>query len=536
MKLLSDFSYRECAPVVSADAMRSLDNDTKVYNTRSDYGSSADAARISSTPIGAGYILMKEAGLALYNHVMSFLAKRKLHKSVAVFIGGGNNGGDGLVLAKLLIENGIPCTAYSLAKADSFKNEARMACDDFFASGGKLIYASDGLPLMPHFTLVVDCMLGNGASGELRPAFANVVDAINNWGIPVLAADAPTGFDSAQHCKCTPCIRADETLLFGLPRLDAFIAEGADAFGIPSIAMLEYPDELIRKVDRGVFLVNENMISDLLPKRNEIGDKRTQGTAMIIAGSSNMPGAAALCTEASLRSGAGLVTLAAPGSILRTLQAKLTEPVFCGLGDRECESLSVMHLMHLQDMAAKQGAIAIGPGLGTDQLTQDTIRMFLTGLNTPVVVDADAINACGSAFFCMDGGPANAIVTPHKREWERNFGPLPSNECYYPEYLRNFAMQFKITILLKGAPTYIALPDGRVYIVPARNSGLAKGGSGDVLTGIIVSLLAQGLPTGEATVLGALIHQKAGRLTREELGAYSMLPTDVIRNLHKAFC
>lgn len=535
MKQLTDFPYSQCLPMVSAEAMRSLDSDTKVYNTRNDFSSSTDASRISGTPIGAGYILMKEAGKALFDHVLEFLEKRNLQKNIAIFIGGGNNGGDGLVLARFLVENRISHTVYSLAKAETFKNEARMACDDFFSVGGRLI-SCDELPLAPNFSLVVDCMLGNGASGELRPAFASVVQKINSWNIPVIAADAPTGFDSTQHIMGTPCIHAAETLLFGLPRLDAYNIVGAEAFGTARIAKLSYPEELIRRVDAGVFLADESMIGDLLPTRNEIGDKRTQGTAMIIAGSSNMPGAAAMCTEAALRSGAGLVTLATPKSSLRTLQAKLSEPVFCGLGDNDCETLSVMHLMHLQDVALKQNAIAIGPGLGTDQETQDTIRMFLTGMNNPVVVDADAINACGSAFFCMEGGPANAIVTPHKREWERNFGPLPSNECYYPEYLRNFAMQFKITILLKGSPIYIALPDGRVYVIPARNSGLAKGGSGDVLTGILVSLLAQGLPTGEAAVLGALIHQKAGRITREELGAFSMLPTDVIRNLHKAFC
>lgn len=525
MRNLYDFSYRACPPLVTADSMRALDNETKVYNNRNG----------NSSPVDEGYLLMKEAGLALYRHVMEFLEKRSLYKNVAIFIGSGNNGGDGLVLAKHLAENKIPYTAYSLAKAETFKNEARMACDDFFAAGGKLIYPCEELPERPSFTLVVDCMLGNGASGELRPAFANVVNVINRWKLPVIAADAPTGFDSSQHRKGDPCICATETLQFGLPRLDAYTAEGAGAFGESSIAWLPYPDDLVRKVDAGVFLVSDSMIAELLPERNELGDKRSQGTAMIIAGSSNMPGAAALCTEAALRSGAGLVTLATPKSNLRTLQAKLSEPVFCGLGDSDCETLSVMHLMHLQDVAAKQKAIAIGPGLGTDQVTQDTIRMFLTGLSTPVVVDADAINACGSAFFCMEGGPTNAIVTPHKREWERNFGPLPANENYYPEYLRNFAMQFQITILLKGSPTYVALPDGRVYVVPARNSGLAKGGSGDVLTGIIVSLLAQGLPTGEAAVLGALLHQKAGRITREELGPYSMLPSDVIKNLPKTF-
>jgi NAD(P)H-hydrate epimerase len=378
-------------------------------------------------------------------------------------------------------------------------------------------------------------MLGNGASGELRPAFARAVITISDWGIPIIAADAPTGYDSAEHHAGLPCIEAEETVLFGLPRLDAYTQEGARVFGKVTVEPLDYPDDLIDKINSGIFLATEKMIPALLPDRDDFGDKRSQGTALIVAGSGNMTGAAALCTKSALRSGAGLVTLATPKALLPALQTKLDEPVFCGIGDASTDKLSIMHLMQLQDATQHQNAIAIGPGLGTDTETQDAIRMFLTGLQTPVVVDADAINACGSAFFCMEGGPANAIITPHKREWERNFGPLPTNECFYPEYLQQFATQFRITIVLKGCPTYVAIPDGRVYVIPARNSGLATGGSGDVLTGIITALLAQGLSTAEAAVLGVLLHQKAGRLTREKMGAFGMLPTDVIEMLPAAF-
>ncbi len=531
--------FRGCTPIISAAAMRSLDNESKLFNTKNNgFGTSGDSPDSGTmTAIEAGYVLMKEAGEALFNRVYEVLGGKenaaKTH--VAVFVGGGNNGGDGLVLATLLIEAGIPSTVYSLAKPETFKNEAKMAYDDFCANRGKLIYTSGNLPKAPNFTLVVDCMLGNGASGELRPVFAQVVEAINSWNIPVLAADAPTGFDSLEHHRGVVCIKATETMLFGLPRLDAFTSEGTQVFGKVKVAQLHYPLELIQKFDENFYLADESFIPDLLPLRDESGDKRSQGTAMIIAGSGNMTGAAALCTEAALRSGAGLVTLATPKAILPILQAKLSEPVFCGLGDKDCEIFSASQITHLQERASHQKAIAIGPGLGTAPETQDAIRIFLTGLSTPVVIDADAINACGSAFFCIQGGPSNAIITPHKREWERNFGPLPSNENFYPEYLRNFAKQFNMVILLKGSPTYVALPDGKVFVIPARNSGMAKGGSGDVLTGIIVALLAQGLTTGDAAVLGALLHQKAGRLTRKELGAYSMLPSDIVNHLHLAF-
>ena len=544
MKNLFGLTYKECAPVVTAEAMRFLDGDTKRSRVSTsgfspfwDLQAGIESANIDEfeTAIDAGYGLMKLAGRKLFEKAVVMLGEKPESKSVAVFVGGGNNGGDGLVLAKLLIDAGIPCTIYSLAKAETFKNEAAMAYKDFSESGGKLIYIND-LPVHdPKFALAVDCMLGNGASGELRPAFARVVIALNDWNIPILAADSPTGFDFSEHRCGENCVHATETLVFGLPRLDAYTNEGARVFGKTSVEPLDYPDSQIDKVLSGVFLATEDIIPALLPDRDEFGDKRSQGTAMVIAGSGNMTGAAALCTKACLRSGAGLVTTATPKALLPALQSKLDEPVFYGIGDATTDKLSIMHLMQLQDLAMHQNAIAIGPGLGTDTETQDAVRMFLTGLQIPVVVDADAINACGSAYFCMDGGPTKAIITPHKREWERNFGPLPANENFYPEYLQQFATQFKITIVLKGCPTYVAIPDGRVYVIPARNSGLAKGGAGDVLTGIITALLAQGLPTAEAAVLGALLHQKAGRLTREKMGAFGMLPTDVIEMLPAAF-
>ena len=544
MKTLLGLTYKECPPMVSAEAMRFLDGDTKRSRVSTsgfspfwDPQAGIESTSIDEfeTAIDAGYGLMKLAGRKLFEKAVAMLGEKSESKSVAVFVGGGNNGGDGLVLAKLLIDAGIPCIIYSLAKAETFKNEAAMAYKDFSESGGKLIYIND-LPVHdPKFALAVDCMLGNGASGELRPAFARVVIALNDWNIPILAADSPTGFDSSEHRCGENCVHATETLVFGLPRLDAYTSEGARVFGKTSVEPLDYPDSQIDKVLSGVFLATEDIIPALLPDRDEFGDKRSQGTALVIAGSGNMTGAAALCTKACLRSGAGLVTTATPKALLPALQSKLDEPVFYGIGDATTDKLSIMHLMQLQDLAMHQNAIAIGPGLGTDTETQDAVRMFLTGLQIPVVVDADAINACGSAYFCMDGGPTNAIITPHKREWERNFGPLPANENFYPEYLQQFATQFKITIVLKGCPIYVAIPDGRVYVIPARNSGLAKGGAGDVLTGIITALLAQGLPTAEAAVLGALLHQKAGRLTREKMGAFGMLPTDVIEMLPAAF-
>ena len=546
---MSSLKSLNLQPVISTESMRNIDDASKDFY----------AKQITSEPskkdvIQSGYTLMLEAGLSLFNFV-----KTKALEPIAIFVGGGNNGGDGLVLAKLCIQAGIKSTVFSLAATDKFKNEAKLALEDFFKAGGTIEQGT--FDDLAKFKLVVDCMLGNGAKGELRPEFATAVQAINSSGLPVIAADAPTGYDSAAHFSNDICIHAEETMLFGFPRLDAYAKEGGSTFGKTVIAQLNYPTEIVQKFDEKNYLVTEDAIPQLLPKRDEWGDKRNQGSAFIIAGSKDMPGAAALCTEAALRSGAGLVTLATTEAITPIIQAKLSEPVFCSLSDFGKDTvhrgtLRQENISTLLDRAKHASAIAIGPGLSTNFGTVRAVLELLPQFKIPTVIDADALNAiamlddaeprCGMVFHdekstiqavteYLHNLQTPAILTPHVREFARLFGELPKSSFDIPKCLRKIATSTNKVILLKGAPTYIASPDGNVYIIPVANSGMAKGGSGDVLTGIIVALLSQGLATTEAAVLGALLHQKAGRITREELGAFSMLPNDIIKNLHKAF-
>ena len=280
----------------------------------------------------------------------------------------------------------------------------------------------------------------------------------------------------------------------------------------------------------------EKTISELLPKRNEQGEKRDQGCALIIAGSRDMPGAAALCTKAALRSGAGLVTLAAPRCIVPTIQAKISEPVFMSLENHECgicEYLCEKNVSQLLKSAGYQQAVAIGPGLGQKQETRIAIRNFAARCSTPMVIDADGLNALTPYELSLIEAPT--VLTPHRREFARLFGEVPQDAGQISKFLVEKAKDFKKTILLKQSPILIATPDGNIFSVPAENSGMAKGGSGDVLTGIIVALMAQGISIVNATILGASLHQKAGLVTRKKLGAFSMLPSDVIENLHEAF-
>ncbi len=544
---MSELCSLNLEPILSTGGMRSLDAASKDFLAKTFKNNPSE-----QDVVLCGYTLMKEAGLALFKHV-----KAKALEPVAIFVGGGNNGGDGLVLAKHLLQAGIKCSVFSLADTNKFKNEAKRALDDYLNAGGTFANCSDLIEkfrqgthdCLANFKLAVDCMLGNGAKGKLRPEFATVVQIINESGLPVIAADAPTGYDSAAHISNDICIHAKETMLFGFPRLDAYVKDGGNAFGKAVIAQLSYPAEIVQKSDEKNYLVTEDAIPQLLPKRDEWGDKRVQGNPLIIAGSKDMPGAAALCTEAALRSGVGLVTLATTEAITPIIQAKLSEPVFCSLSEATNNNgvLQPHHIPALLKRAKYASAIAIGPGLTTNAGTVQAVLELLPQLNVPTVIDADALNAIatlndngptcdGAAIEYLHQLQSPVILTPHVREFARLFGTLPDNSFEIPSRLRAIASSTNKVILLKGAPTYIASPDKNVYVIPTANSGMAKGGSGDVLTGIIVALLSQGLTATEAAVLGALLHQKAGLITREELGAFSMLPSDVIKNLHKAFC
>ena len=569
---MSSLQSLNLQPILSTGGMRALDAASKEFLAKK-----TTSEPTTKDVIQSGYTLMQEAGAALFKYVQA-----KALEPIAIFIGGGNNGGDGLVLAKLLLQAGIKSTTFSLANESKFQNEAKLALEDFQKAGGSLFDFKKiteepkqaSFLLHDGFKLVVDCMLGNGAKGELRQEFATAVQIINESGLPIIAADAPTGYDSSVHVSNEVCIHANETMLFGFSRLDAYAKEGGRAFGKAVVAQLSYPAEVVQQFDEKVYIVTEDIFPQLLPARDEWGDKRSQGTALVIAGSKDMPGAAALCTEAALRSGAGLVTLATPQAIAPIIQTKLSEPVFCSLEDHEkrencageradskensagdCRgTLQPQHISTILKRAKHASAIAIGPGLSTNTATVKAVLELLPQLNAPTVIDADALNAiatlnrndaagsatsdcaatgCAAIHYLRDL-QAPAILTPHVREFARLFGALPENSSDIPSRLKAIASSTNKVILLKGAPTFIATPDGNIYVISIANSGMAKGGSGDILTGIIAALLSQGLEAPEAAILGALLHQKAGRITREELGAFSMLPSDVIMNLHKA--
>ena len=482
-----------------------------------------------------GYRLMNLAAKALFRMIM----ERVPHPgeaNVAIFVGGGNNGGDGLVLARLLQQVKMRHQVYGLVPAESLKGEAARALSDYEKAGGYFTYLDSLEDLFNKeltYTLVVDAMLGVGQEGPLRGRYADVVRRLNQWEVPVLAVDSPTGFDSQAGVPGDPCLRVNYTLMMGFPRLEAFCIPGGDFFGETEVAPLDYSAEIVNKCHAHHFWLPPKAFPRLLPQRNDWGDKRVQGYAAIIAGSAGMTGAATLCTQAALRCGIGMANLAVPESLLPILASKLNEPVLHPLPGQGL--LENVHLSSLEALCDRNDAVCIGPGLSSHASVRETVRQLLKRVRKPLVLDADGLNALAGEPSLLRAVKAPVVITPHAGEWARLFGPAPLTPTGILEVVREKAQEYGAVIVLKGPPTYIGTPGGEVYLMPNANSGMAKGGSGDVLAGIIVALLAQGLEAEEAALLAVHLHARAGHYAKKALGAFSMLPSDMVTALPQAF-
>lgn len=481
---------------------------------------------------GGGFVRMQRAGMALFHKVCELLRDgewshpqslrpcRRLNlpagwmgRPVLILAGPGNNGGDGVVLAELLLQAKISYQLVLMREASAFRSEALQAWTSYAAAGGTAEVLTNTQILqnrMEQTGLVVDAMLGTGAQGPLRGIIAEVVAWLGQSGLPVLAVDSPSG----SH--------ADWTLLLGFPRPEACFAPSGDAFGQWDVADLGYDPlgALALQRSQTLWMVSPKELASRLPGRNLWAEKRGQGVLGLVAGSPGMTGAASLCAGAAMRSGAGMVHLWSVEAAIPQLSAKLTETVLHTLPD-----LSGFAQVH---------AACIGPGLSTQEEIQQLVRQLIVDIHCPLVLDADGLNACKGRTDVLRQVRVPLILTPHDGEYMRLFGVAPGEGELRVESVRTLGKEFACVIILKGAPTLIGTPSGDVYIVPVANSGLAKAGSGDLLAGIIGSFLAQGVGTTDAALLGTWVHGRAGLLAVRQLGQRGALPSDVLLQIPQA--
>ena len=487
----------------------------------------------------SGLTLMERAGVAVANQVV----KRYAPSCVAVFIGKGNNGGDGSVVARILSEKGVDAVVFVVADPSSIQGDAKTKYERIPEYILKInLYNEpstvDSLPeKLASCSCVVDGLLGTGIEGEVQSLYKTVIDAINMSHKPVIAIDIPSGLQSDTGNWEGACIKADLTITMGAPKIGLYINDAYKVTGEIFIADIGFPKDLFDNPELKTNLTTHSFVSSLFPKRDRASHKGNYGHLFVISGSRGFTGASTLVAEAALRTGAGLVTLGIPKSLNSILEVKLTEAMTLPLYETTEQTLSSSSFKEIRDFAEKSKAIAIGPGLSTHSDTAKLVRKVLLEIDKPMVVDADGINSLDlKTLSQLSSKKSFTILTPHPKELSRLIKKdIKDIQADRIKTATEIAVNYKLYLVLKGFRTVVSAPDGTVFINDTGNPGMAKGGSGDVLTGIIGSLLAQGFTPFHSAICGVYIHGLAGDYASKELTEAAMIPTDIINYLPKVF-
>ena len=479
-----------------------------------------------------GIILMERAGAGVAQVALRLIDDYEF-ESVLIMTGPGNNGGDGWVAAKILHSEGVEVEVASMVLPDKLKGDARIAFERAKEAGVEFAVVPDGQITLENTDLVIDALLGTGATGAPRGAIGEMVEKVIESELPVIAVDNPTGVNSDTGEVPGAAIKALATVTFGLPKLGHFRHPGRVYVGRLMVVDIGIPDDVIENIQPDWRADSTETLAGFLPARPGDGHKGAFGKAAIIAGSQGMSGAAVMAAESCLRSGTGLVELVVPKGLVDTVETIFREAVTKPaqqIAKHRC--FSVRALGDILGIIREADAVALGPGIGTHRETVDLIGRILPKLPCPAVIDADGLNCMAKlrkrGIEYEFGSPV--IITPHPGELSKLLD-IPIDEITSNRFddMNKWARELGVDILvLKGAPTTISTKEGPVYINRLGNEGMATGGSGDVLTGLICGFLAQGLFPIEAARLGIYIHSLAGDLAAEELGRRGMIAGDIL--------
>ncbi len=451
---------------------------------------------------------------------------------VVVFAGPGNNGGDALAVARMLIDLNYKVQTYLFnisghLSADCAENKDRLIHKKSNAPFTEVTVEFDP-PHLEKGTLVVDGIFGAGLNKPLAGGFAALVKYINASAAMVVSIDVPSGLmteDNAYNVRAN-IIRADLTLTLQQPKLSFLFAENQQYIGELRILDIRLSKEGIDKTDAHFTCVEDSDIRQILKPRNAFAHKGQMGHALLVAGSYGMAGAAVLATKACMRAGAGKVTIHTPKRNAQILQTTIPEAIL-NLDREETVFSEAVPTENYQ-------AMGIGPGIGTSEQTMIAMIAQLRRAQCPAVVDADALNILASRHAWMQQLPKDIILTPHPKELDRMEGQCVDSYERLNK-ARQLAEKLQGYVILKGHNTAICMPDGHVVFNTTGNAGMATAGSGDVLTGILTGLLARGYQQREACILGVYLHGLAGDLAARDLGEESLIASDIIDYLPKAF-
>ena len=463
-------------------------------------------------------------------------------ETVALFCGPGNNGGDGLAVARHLLVRGYRPTVWLVHGGKRLSPDAAHQlelCRGLDIEVTEVASEADlhgALAVASGAELVVDALFGIGLGRGLEGVFAAAVDGINGLGRPVLAVDLPSGLDGSSHRPPGPHVRADLTVTFAALKVAHLLPPAALACGEVAVADLGVPASYLEETGTGLHLLTAGELAGLLPPRAASAHKGSFGHVLLVAGSTGKSGAAVLAARAAVRAGAGLVTAAVAAPVLSLVASGSIESMSLPLDADQEGRICLAAVDRVLAACERATALAVGPGLGTDGETSEAVRRLARQAVLPLVLDADGLNAFAGRPEELRHRPAATVLTPHPGELGRLLGT--TSAAVNDDRMAAVTEAARVTgavVALKGHQTLVAAPDGAVAINPTGNAGMASGGSGDVLTGVVAALLGQGLAAWEATCVAVFVHGLAGDLVAGGRGAEAIAAGDLAAALPDAF-
>ena len=494
----------------------------------------ADKFTIEHEPISS-IDLMERAAWAISN----WIRNGNSISNVVIFCGVGKNGGDGLAVARELKSFGhlvkVVIVSHSVSRSNDFiinynllKTEKEIETKEIEINEIKsideipsLVFEMRGAPI------IIDALFGTGINKPIEGLFADIINFINKQNSKIISIDVPSGlYCDKSNGVDDVIVKANHTLTFQFPKLSFMFPENAEYVGEFSILDIGLSKEYISQTSTLNYFITKEIVKTFLKTRNRNAHKGNFGHALIVAGSKGKMGAAVLCAKACLYSGAGLVSAHVPASGNDIIQTSIAEV----MADVDSESDFITDNIDLE----KYNAVAIGPGIGLDKQTQNVLKLLIQNSSVPVVFDADAINILSENKTWLSFIPANSILTPHMKEFERLVGKVSNTEARLKQQIE-FSIKYNVFVVLKGAHTSISTPNGEIYFNSTGNPGMATAGSGDVLTGIITSLLAQHYSPTQACILGVYMHGLSGDFAANKKTEETMIASDIIEHLSDAY-
>lgn len=480
-----------------------------------------------------GFELMQNAAAGILREIMLHFDSDIRAKQFVIFCGKGNNAGDGYVLAHMLWERGAKITVVSACDTASLTGDAERAFRLYCLTGMGTYTVEDITHNFPKNCIcIVDALFGTGLNKPLEGEYLNAVNIINKSNVFTVSVDLPSGINADSGQIMGACVKSQLCVTFAFKKLCHVTHPCIDVMGRLTVCDIGIKRSDIDIKELKYYETDDTLVDKIIAPREKNTNKGTYGRLLIIAGAKGMAGAACLASGAALRSGAGLVTAAIPQSVYPVVASNVIEAVTLPLAESKDGHISRENTYALVEKFKTQTALLAGCGMGESDDTREIVRCAVRNSALPLVIDADGLNELSKDLSILENKSGEVIITPHPKEFSRLTGlSVEAIEADRVGASSRFAAKYGVIVVLKGARTVVASPNGAVYINSTGNPGMATGGSGDVLSGVIASFCAQGIPPLAAAVAGVFIHGRAGDIAASKLGQYALIASDITKNL-----